>query len=115
MRPRRHYFLWKRPLFFPASSAPWYLGDSAVPLLPFLLPPFPLSSLSKSFYFYMLYLTYLSAGLIVVQIHQADWVFGSLSALSPVLGVHKSSREGDAKVNVVRTAGPLWRVKDDEL
>ena len=63
----------------------------------------------------MLYLTYLSAGLIVVQIHQADWVFGSLSALSPVLCVHKSSREGDAKVNVVRTAGPLWRVKDDEV
>ena len=59
-------------------------------------------------------MTYLSAGLVVVQVHQADWVLGSLSALSPVLRVHKRSREGDAEVNVVRTAGPLWRVKDDE-
>jgi len=49
----------------------------------------------------------LSTGLIVVQVHQADWVFGSLSTLSPVLCVHKSSREGNPKVNVVRTAGPL--------
>lgn len=49
----------------------------------------------------------LSASLIVVKVHQADWVFRSLSALPPVLCIHKSSREGDAKVNVVGTAGPL--------
>ena len=73
------------------------------------LLPFPL------FRTFVLYLTYLSASLVVVQVHQADWVFGPLSTLSPVLRVHKSSGEGDAKVNVVRTAGPLWRVKDDEM
>ena len=68
--------------------------------------PFPLASLSNNIG-HGLYLTYLSAGLVVVQVHQADWVFRPLSAFPSVLSIHKSSREGDAKVNVVRTAGPL--------
>ena len=50
-----------------------------------------------------------------MKVHQADRVFRPLSAFPSVLCIHKSSREGDAEVNVVRTAGPLWRVKDDEM
>ena len=83
------------------------LGDSAVA---------PASFPSLVFFqTFVSYLTYLSASLIVVKVHQADWVFRSLSALPPVLCIHKSSREGDAKVNVVGTAGPLWRIENDEI
>ena len=50
---------------------------------------------------------YLSAGLVVVQVHQRDRALRVLPALPSVLGVHEGSGKGDPKVNVVRTTGPL--------
>ena len=83
------------------------LGDSAVSASFLFLSHFLVSTTLKLFWT----LTHLSAGLVVVKVHQADRVFRTLSAFPSVLCIHKSSREGDAKVNVVRTAGPLWKGK----
>ena len=53
----------------------------------------------------------LSAGLVVVQVHQGDGVLSVLPALAPVLRVHKGPGEGHAKVDVVRTSRPLKILK----
>jgi len=49
----------------------------------------------------------LPARLVVVQVHQADRVLWTFPALPAILRVHESPREGDPKVDVVRTTRPL--------
>lgn len=49
----------------------------------------------------------LSAGLIVVKVHEWNGIFGLLSALSSIASIHECSGEGDAKIHVVRASRPL--------
>lgn len=48
--------------------------------------------------------SYLSSGLVVVEIHQGLIFFRLLSALPSISCIHEVAREGDAKVDVVAAA-----------
>ena len=56
--------------------------------------------------------SHLSAGLIVVEVHEGLRELGSLPALPAVAGVDEGARERDAEVDVVRAAGPLKKASE---
>ena len=55
---------------------------------------------------------HLSAGLVVVEVHEGLRELGPLPALPAVAGVDEGAREGDAEVDVVGAARPLRNARE---